>query len=175
MVTVLGGKLNPPESPYFCPLVRSVIELRERVKEHVVFTKWDVIQGLGRVNLGTTSQWPQTNSTSFGRMEPLLGDQPVEQDTSFMEATTHTASPAMSDVELTRLITPLDRTEEENWYVLVITTLIWQLNLETANVDLRESVTASPGRDAFCNPHMVAVFLGPTRRAISSQGATWRS
>ena len=49
-------KLNPLESPDFCPLVRGVIELRERVKEHVVFTKWDVIQGLGRVNLGATSQ-----------------------------------------------------------------------------------------------------------------------
>ena len=30
----------------------------------------------------------------------------------------------------------------------------------------------SPGRDAFWNPRMVAFFLGPTRRVISSQGAT---
>ena len=153
-------------------MVRSVIELRERVKEHIVFTKWDVIQSLGRVNLGATSQWPQTNSTSFGRMEPPLGDQPVEQDTSFMEATTQTASPAMSDVELTRPITPLHRMEEENWYILVITTSIWQLNLETANVDLGELVTVSPERDAFWSPCMAAIFLGPTRRMISGQGAT---
>ena len=167
------------ESPDFFPLVRSVIELRERVKEHVMFTKWDVTQGLGRVNPGATSQWPQTNSTSFERMDPQLsprpttvGNQPVEQDTSFMEATTQTASPAISSVELTGPITPLDRMEEENWYILVVTTLIRQLNLENADVDLKESVTALPGRDAFWNPHMVAVFLGLTRRAISGRGAT---
>ena len=75
-------KLNPPDSPDFCPLVRSVIELRERVREHIVFTKWDVVQGLVRVNLGAMSQWLQTNSSSFGRMEPPLGNQPGEQDTS---------------------------------------------------------------------------------------------
>ena len=89
-----------------------------------------------------------------------------------MEATTQTASPAMSIVELTGPITPTDRMEEENQYVLVVTASIQQLNLETANVDLRELVTASPGRDAFWNPHMAAVFLGPTRRVTSSQGAT---
>ena len=89
-----------------------------------------------------------------------------------MKATVQTAPPAMSDVELTRPITPLDKMEEENQYILVLTASIQQLNLETANVDLRESVTVSPGRDAFQNPHMVAVFLGPTRRVISSQGTT---
>ena len=89
-----------------------------------------------------------------------------------MEATTQTASPAMPDVELTRPITPPDRTGEENRYVLVVSTSIQQLNLETANVDLRELVTASPERDAFWNPHMVAVFSGPTRRGISVQGTT---
>ena len=137
-----------------------------------MFTKLDIIWGLGRVNLGATSQWPQTNSTGFGGIEPLLGNQPVEKDASFMEATTQTASPTMSDIELTGPITPPDRMEEENWYMLVVTTSIWQLNLETADVDLGESVTASPGRDAFQNPCMAAVFLGPTKMVISSQGAT---
>ena len=89
-----------------------------------------------------------------------------------MEATTQTASPAMSGVEQTRPITPTDRTEEENQYILVITTSIWQLNLETTDVDLRELVTASPERDAFQNPLMAAVFLGPTRRVLSSQSTT---
>ena len=123
------------------------------MKEHVVFTKWDIIQGLGRVNLGATSQWLQTSSTSFERMDPPLSprptpidNQPVEQNTSFMEATTQTISPAMSWVELTRPITPLDRMEEENQYILVITTSIRQVNLETTGIDLRESVTALPGR-----------------------------
>ena len=170
-------ELNPPENPDFHPLARSVIELREREKEHVMFTKWDVNQGVGRVNLGAASQWPQTSSTSFRRMDPPLsprptpvGDQPVEQNTSFMEATTHTASPAMSRVELTRPITPLDRMEGENWYIQAVTVSIRQLNLGTTSVDLRESVTASPGKGAFQNPCMVAVLLGPAKRAISGQG-----
>ena len=84
-----------------------------------------------------------------------------------MEATTQTASPTMSRVELTRPITPPDRMEEENQYVLVITSLIRQLNLETTGVDLRELVTASAGKDAFRNPRMVAVLSGPARRVIS--------
>ena len=77
----------------------------------------------------------------------------------------------MSGVDLTRPITPPDRTEEENWYVLVITTSIRQLNLETTGVDLGESVTALPGRGAFQNPCMPAVLFGPARRTMRSQGA----
>ena len=135
--------------------------------------------GLREGQSGATSQWPQTSSTSFRRMDPPLsprptpvGNQPVEQNTGFMEATTQATSPAMSGVELTRPLPPPDRTEEENWHVLVITTLIRQLNLETASVDLGELLTALTGRGAFQNPHMVAVFLGPARRVISSQGTT---
>ena len=99
-----------------------------------------------------------------------VGNQPVEQNTSFMEATTQTASPTMSGVELTRPIAPLDRMEDENQYVLVVTTSIRQLNLEITGVDLGESVTALPGRAAFQNPHMAAVLSGPARRVISGQG-----
>ena len=87
-----------------------------------------------------------------------------------MEAPTQTVSPTMSGAELTRPIAPLDRTEEENWYVLVITALIRQLNLEITGVDLRELVTALPGRGAFWNSHMMAVLSRPARRMISDQG-----
>ena len=73
-------KLNLPEDPDFCPLARSVIELRERVKEHVIFTKQDIIQGLGRVNPGATSQWPQTSPTSFGRIDPPLSPRSTPVD-----------------------------------------------------------------------------------------------
>ena len=51
-------KLHWPENPDFHPLARSVIELRERVKEHVMFTNWDVFLSLGRVNPEAMSQWP---------------------------------------------------------------------------------------------------------------------
>ena len=61
--------------------------------------------------------------------------------------------------------------EEENWYVQVMTTSIRWLNLETTSVVLGETVTASPRRSAFQNPHMVAVLSGPARRVISDQGA----
>ena len=100
-----------------------------------------------------------------------VDDQPVEQNASFMKATTQTASPTMSRVELTRPIIPLDRMEEENQYVLVVTALVRQLNLETTGVVIRETVIALPGRSAFQNHRMAAVLSGPARRAIGDQGA----
>ena len=62
-------RFNLPADPYFWPLVRSVLELRERVKEHVVFTKQDVIQVLGSIDPGTTSWWPQPNPTDLERAD----------------------------------------------------------------------------------------------------------
>ena len=44
--------LNLPVDLDFCPLARSVLELKEMVKEHVVFPKKDITQGLGRTDLG---------------------------------------------------------------------------------------------------------------------------
>ena len=58
--------LNPPVDPDFCPLVRSVLELKEMVKEHVVFSKKDIIRGFGRIDLGNMSWWPQTTPTDIG-------------------------------------------------------------------------------------------------------------
>ena len=65
-------RLNLPVDPDFHPLARSVLELRERMKEHIVFTKQDVIQGLGRIVPGTTSQWPQPTPTDLGRVNSPL-------------------------------------------------------------------------------------------------------
>ena len=121
--------------------------------------------------MGAISPWPQPSLSSFGRIVPQLGNKPSEHDTGFTEATTQTASPAMSHAELTGCITPLDRMEEENWYVLSVTALIRQLNLGSANNDFGESSTALPGRDSFQNPHMAAILSGSTRRAVSYQGA----
>ena len=56
----------------FCPLVRSVLELRERVKEHIVFSKQDIIQGLGRISPGTMSQCPQPTMSGTGSMDSNL-------------------------------------------------------------------------------------------------------
>ena len=66
MVTYARGlqywaeKLNPQRSPDLCPLVGSVLELREAMQEHVTFNHWDVVQGLGAIHLGSMSWWPQT-------------------------------------------------------------------------------------------------------------------
>ena len=62
-------RLNLPVDLDFCPLGRSVLELRERVKEHVIFSKQDVIQGLGRIDPGTMSQWPQPTPTDIRSMD----------------------------------------------------------------------------------------------------------
>ena len=141
-------RLNPLVDPDFCPLARSVLELRERVKEHIICTKQDVIQGLGRIDPGTTSQLPQPTPTDLGRVDSPLSpcvttvpstrlqadDRPIGQDASLMEAATQTASTTMSWGKLTSPITPLEQREVENWYVLVMTASIRQLNLETTGV-----------------------------------------
>ena len=185
-------KLNWPVDPDFCPLARSVLELRERVKEHIIFTKQDVIQDLWRINPGATSQWPHPTPTGLGRVDPTLSpcvavskgtytvvlstglqvdEQPVGQNASLMEATTQAASPTMSGVKLMSPIASPDGMEEENQYVLVMTALIRWLNLETTSIVLRKMVTALPRRSAFQNPSMAAVLSGSARRALSDQGA----
>ena len=80
----------------------------------------------------------------------------------------------MSGVKLTSPIAPPNWTEEEKWYVLVVTASIRSLNLEMASVILGDTVTALPGRSAFQNLHMAAVLSRPVpaRGAISNQGAT---
>ena len=96
------------------PLVGSVVELREAVREHVVSTNWDLLWDLGRVNPGAMNQGPQTSLSS--RVVKPLGNKPSELDTGFTEATTQTVSPAMTDIEPIRHITPPVGTERENWY-----------------------------------------------------------
>ena len=62
-------KLNLPADLDFHPLARSVLELKERVKEHIVFSKQDVTQGLGRSDPGTMSQWLQPTITGIRSVE----------------------------------------------------------------------------------------------------------
>ena len=140
-------KLNLLEDPNFQPLTGSVIELREMVKEHVVFTNWDFLQDLRRVDPRAMNQWPQTSS-SCGVML-LLGDEPSEPDTSFTEATTQTISPAVTDAEPIRHTTPPVGMEGENQYLLVLTASIGQLSLESAGNGLEGSSTALHGGDTF--------------------------
>ena len=49
-------ELNLPESLDLHPLAGSVVELRETVQEHVTFTNWDILWGLGVAYPGATNQ-----------------------------------------------------------------------------------------------------------------------
>ena len=138
-------KLNLPDGSDFCPLVGSVIELKEMVKEHIVLTNWDLLQDLGRVDPRAMNQGPQTSSSS--RVMPPLGAEPGKPNTGFTEATTQTVSPAATDTEPVRHTTPPVGTEGEIWYLLVVTTLIGQLNLESTGNGLKGSSTAPCGGD----------------------------
>ena len=90
-------KLNLPDGFNFCPLVGSVVELKEMVKEHM-FTDWDLLWDLGRVDQRATNQGPQTSPSS--RVMPPLGS---KCDTSFTEATTQSVSLAVTNAESVRL------------------------------------------------------------------------
>ena len=159
-------KLNLLESPGFCPLVGSIMELREVVREHIVSTNWELLRDLGRVNLAATYQWPQPSSSR--RVVP-----PSELDNGFTEATTQSVSLAISNAEPIRCITSQDRMEEENWYLLVIMTSIRQLSLGSVGDDLRDLSAAQPGRNTFQNPCMAAVLSGSIR-VVGYPGATMK-
>ena len=73
----------------------------------------------------------------------------IGQDASLIEAATQTASTTASVVKLTSPIAPTNQTEEEKWYILVVTTLVRSLNLETTSVILRDMVTTSARGRAF--------------------------
>ena len=156
-------KLNPLESPDLCPLAGSVVELRETVQEHVTFTNWDVVQGLGAILLGSTSWWPQTTLFSHVLSLPVKG-----QD--FMQNTTHTASPIV-DEDAAGCTTPPSGTEGDNQYLLVMTASVGQLNLGPSGNNPKRSTTDSPSKNTFQNPWMAAIFSG-SNRAVSYGGAT---
>ena len=156
-------KLNLPRSLNLHPLAGSVVELRETVQEYVTFDQWDVVQGLGVIHLGSTSQWPQ--ATLFSCMLSLL----VEgQD--FLETAPHTASP-VAEEDMTRCTTPPSGTKRESRYLLVITASVGQLNLGPSGNNHKRSTTDPLEENMFWNPGMAATFSGSTR-AISYGGAT---
>ena len=161
-------KLNLPDGSNFCPLAGSVVELKEMVKEHVVFTNWVLLQDLGRVDPRATDQGPQTSFSS--RVMLPLASKP---DTSFTEASTQTVFPAATNAEPTRCTTPPAGLEGEDQYLLVVTTLIGQLSLESAGNGLEGSLTALQGGHTFQNPQMAAV-LSASARAVSYGGATMK-
>ena len=136
-------KLNSPRSLDLCPLVGSIVELRETVQEHVTFNHWDVVQGLGVIHLGSTSRWPQT--TLFSHML----SPPVEEE-DFAEVTTHTTS-AVAEEDVAGCPTPMLGTERQNQYLLVV----GQLNLGPGSNNPK---IPTADEDTFQNPWMAAIF-----------------
>ena len=49
MLQYWAEKFRPPAHPDYCPLVISIMELIQHVKEHITFYKQDVFQGLGSI------------------------------------------------------------------------------------------------------------------------------
>ena len=148
-------KLNLPRNPDLCPLVGSVVELRETMQEHVTFNHWDVVQGLGAIHLGSTSQWLQATLFSCILRLPVEG-----QD--FMEATTQ----SNTEEDKVGCTTPLPRTEGENQYLFVVTASVGQLNLGPHS----DGLEGSRAENTFQNPRIATMFPGSTK-AISYEGA----
>ena len=114
-------KFNLPRSADLCPLVGSIVELREAMREHVTFSHRDVVQGLGAIHLESTSQWPQTTLFNHVLRPPVEGQ-------NFVEASTST-TPSTAKEDMTECITPLPGIGEENQYLFVATGSVGQLNL----------------------------------------------
>ena len=127
----------------------------------------DLLQDLGMVDQRATNQGPQTNPSS--RIMLPLGDKPSKPNTSFIEASTQTFSPAVTDAEPVRCTTPPVGTEGENWYLLVVTALIGQLSLESASNGLKVSLTALHGGRYFPKP-----TNGSCSLCINKGGQLWK-
>ena len=162
-ITVLGRETQPTRGPRFLPLGKKCPRTEREGERACHLYQMGCHPGLREGQprgyqpvAPTHPNWlwksESTTVTTVPSTRLQVDDHPVEQNASFMEATTQTASPTMSVVELTRPIALLDRMEEENQCVLVMTALIRQLNLETTGVVLREMVTALTRRSAFPEP-----------------------
>ena len=116
----------------------SAVDLKEMVNEHVVFTNWDLLWDLGRVDPRTMYQGSQISLSS--RVMLTLGDKPGKPNTG---------SPTVTDTEPVRCTTPPVGMEGENWYLLVVTALIRQLSLESSSNGLEGSLNALHGEDIF--------------------------
>ena len=112
------------------------------------------------IHLGSTNQCPLDHPVCLHVLSP-----PVERQ-DFMETTTHTTSSAAEE-DMTRCTTlHASGTEKENWYLLVITTSVGQLNLGPHECN---GPKGSRAENTFQNLWMAATFPGSTK-AISYEG-----
>ena len=124
------------------------------------------------LDLPLRGETPQSSQPNFQMEDQLTG-----QDTSLIEAATQTASATTSVVKLTSPIVPPNWTEEEKQYILVVTTLVRSLDLETTGVILREMVTAlqlEEGPSGIPIWQLFSQDLFEKEGVISNQGATMK-
>ena len=103
---------------------------------------------VGHTPPGLVGPLPEGNATVLST-EPEMKDWLTGQDTSPIEAITQLVPTTALVVEITSPIILSDQTEEERWYILVVTALVRRLNLEMTRVILRDTVTASARGVAF--------------------------
>ena len=164
-------KFNLPANPDFCPLVRSSLELMGSVKEHVIFSKQDIIWGLGRIDPGTMNWWPQPTITGIKSMEsnsaevwkthgttPLLFGPPPDRE----DATVLSTKPKMEDWLSGQDASPIEATTQPasaTTLVVELTRPIIPLNWMEEERQYMLVVTASV---RSLNLEITRVILGDT-------------
>ena len=109
------------------------------------------VDDVGHTPPGLVGPLPEGNATVLST-EPKMKDWPTGQNASPIEAVTQLVPTTALMVKLTSPIVLSDQTEEERWYMLVVTASVRRLNLEMNGVILGDMVTASAGGVAFQNP-----------------------
>ena len=131
-------QVSPPRSPDSHPLTESVVELREMVREYVVFNHQDVMQDLEMTYLEPTHCQPFT--TLFSLVLSLPGE-----TQEWREATTQ----ATVKEDRTECITLPSGLGRENKYLLFVTASVGQLNLGPGGDNIRRPTA---GDNMFQNP-----------------------
>ena len=91
---------------------------------------------VGHTLPGLRNPLPEGDATVLST-KPKMEDWPTGQDASPIEAITQLVPTTPSVVKLTSPIVLTDQTEEERWYMLVVTASVRRLNLEATRVVLR--------------------------------------
>ena len=153
-------KHNPLRNLDFCPLAESVRELWQMVWEFVTISYQDIMQGLEVESPETIH--PQSKMTIFSW---VLSTPVDEQETA--EAPSHSIPPLLRKRSY-GAPPHSPEVEQSDRYMLVVTSLVGQLNLGPDGNNAR----GSPGSgNVLRNPQMLAVFPPPCR-VISYGGAT---
>ena len=142
-------KHNLPRNPDFCPWAKCVRELWQTVQEFVNISYQDITQGL-EVEKPETSH-PQPKTTIFNWVLAT----PVDEQKAI--GAPHPVSPLAEDEAIWCTSSPPE-IKQSNRYMLVITSLVDQLNIGPGGDNARRYPS---GENVFQNPQMLAVFPPP--------------